>query len=616
VISQTKVKDGVDFTYNAVQYKGGTFIIPAEYRSAAVNGRITYWTGQGVVGATTTSPLTVDVSYTLTSFPRWTLDVKNGRIVQGFLTNAGITLAAFPNAYNWKSPQTLDCCDDFFVLPHADPTWATHSNLLNWNLNCLGSIWAECHAVSALENMVNPANRNQQTNFLTVKDPAFTGTNGNYANSNSLMLWTTHARGSIPYTHRVPGNPVAQYMGLTDAAQLNGSEQVYVPRQGALSRWNPGATIIAYDPSQANVPALNPDLRNAAAVLIYGHGFDDPNRGYVMYEAGHSANKGSAGDVAAQRAFFNFSFFQLTPKVPQLTVTGIIEGQQVSGSNVLNLSILATSNLPGTTFSYQWSSNCSAGGFSNPTAATTTYTVPVVTTTTNCVITCTVTDNCGRKSFEAYPIIIRANHPPTPVNDAAAVDPGCGTGTVTTNVLTNDTDPDGGTLTLSQVNGNAGSFTTVNGGTVSFTADGNITYTSAVGFAGADVLTYTACDNSSPTPLCANGTYTITVGNIANVPNTSNDAVTIAEDIIAANINVLGNDLPVVAGPLIVSAIASGPANGKVSINADNTITYVPNPDFAGSDNFTYRIVNSVGYSKTATVTVTVNNDACDGGNL
>src|SRR5258706_3334252 len=57
IINPGKTKDGVDFTYNAVQYKGGTFIIKAEYRSAAVNGRITYWTGLGVIGATTTSPL-------------------------------------------------------------------------------------------------------------------------------------------------------------------------------------------------------------------------------------------------------------------------------------------------------------------------------------------------------------------------------------------------------------------------------------------------------------------------------------------------------------------------------------------------------------------------------
>jgi hypothetical protein len=66
-------------------------------------------------------------------------------------------------------------------------------------------------------------------------------------------------------------------LGTTDAAQLNGSEQIYMPRQGALSRWNPGATIIAYDPSQDDVASVNPDLSNAAALMVYGHGFDDPN---------------------------------------------------------------------------------------------------------------------------------------------------------------------------------------------------------------------------------------------------------------------------------------------------------------------------------------------------
>ena len=72
IINQTKVKDGVDFTHNGVQYKGGTFIIPFEYRSAAVNSRITYWTGQGVVGVNSVSPLTLDVAVTIISFPKWT----------------------------------------------------------------------------------------------------------------------------------------------------------------------------------------------------------------------------------------------------------------------------------------------------------------------------------------------------------------------------------------------------------------------------------------------------------------------------------------------------------------------------------------------------------------
>jgi hypothetical protein len=153
VISQTKLKDGIDFTYNGVHYKGGTFITPAEFRSAAVNSRITFWAGQGVVGTTTTSAFSADVTTSITSFPKWTLDATNGAIAEGFLINAGVTNTAFPGAYNWKTPASLDCCDDFFVMPHADPTWATHGRLWSWNKDCLGSIWAGCHAVSVLENM-------------------------------------------------------------------------------------------------------------------------------------------------------------------------------------------------------------------------------------------------------------------------------------------------------------------------------------------------------------------------------------------------------------------------------------------------------------------------------
>jgi Bacterial Ig domain/Secretion system C-terminal sorting domain len=586
VVSQTKAKDGVDFTYNGVQYSGGTFIIPAEFRTAAVNSRITYWTGQGVVGITTTSPLTVNITRNLLAVPRWTLDAANGAVAQAYLTNAGITLAAFPGAYNWKSPATLDCCDDFFVMPHADPTWATHGRLWSWNKDCLGSVWAACHAVSKLENMVNPADATQKTNFLS---------------TTGLLLYSLHTIGSAPYTHQFPTDEVAQYLGPTDLAQLNGSESIYMPNAGGA--WRPGAKIIAFDPTQANVPASSP---GPATVIVYGRGMDDPNRGYVMYEGGHSHNKGTANDVAAQRVFLNFSFFQIQPKAPAITVTGLVNGQKIPGAaTVSGLTASATSPLAGVTFTYNWSSGC-GGSFSNPTGTVTNFTAPVVGPTTNCIITCEVTDNCGRGSIKSFPVVILGASPPTVTNDAQTINPGCGAASVTYNVLANDVEPDGQPMTLTNVTG-------VVNGTLSFSASGNITYTSNPGFVGAETLTYTVCDNSTPVPACSNGTYTITVGNLANVPNAVNDAFTIAEDVIGT-FNVLANDLPLVSGPVTVSAVTSGPANGKVSVNTDNTITYLPNADFAGTDNFTYRLVNSVGYSKTAIVTVTVTNDACDGG--
>ncbi|MDX1733426.1 MAG: retention module-containing protein, partial [Halioglobus sp.] len=49
------------------------------------------------------------------------------------------------------------------------------------------------------------------------------------------------------------------------------------------------------------------------------------------------------------------------------------------------------------------------------------------------------------------------------------------------------------------------------------------------------------------------------------------------------------------------------PDNGSVVINADDTVTYTPNPGFAGTDTFTYTAVSPDGNgSDTATVTVEV----------
>jgi hypothetical protein len=603
VIGQTKVKDGADFTYNGTAFKGGTFIIPAEYRSAAVNAKITTWVGLGVVGVTSTTAFSVNVTQTLKSVPRWTLDDQNGAKAEAYLIAAGISNAAFPGAYNWKAPAALDCCDDFFVMPHADPVWATHSRLLTWNKDCLGSIWLGCHAGSALANMVNPADRTKQTNFLAVKDPAFTGVSGNYANSNSLILWGSHSGGSVPYIHRLPSDPISQYMGSTDAAQLNGSEQIYIPRQGSLARWNPGAKIIAYDNTQVNVPVLNPDLSNAAAVIAYGRGFDDPARGYVMYEACHSFAGTAPANVAAQRVFLNFSFFQVQPKAPQLgTVSGVAIGQSISNSTPLNLSISASSPLIGMTFTYQWISAC-GGVFSAPTGSSTTYTPPTVGGNTPCTITCVVTDNCGRKSFQMVPVlVVSAPLPPVVNADAASISSTCGVGTsVTTNVLANDSDPAGLKLTVTNVTG-------ASNGTMSYSSTGNISFTPDANFTGPMVLTYTVCNNATPVPLCTNGTYTISLSG-ASTPAVANDTYTISEDAIG-NFNVLSNDDPA----LTIMGITVKPANGRISINANNTITYIPNADFAGTDNLTYQVVNASGGKNTATVTITVSNDACDGG--
>lgn len=422
-IDTTKVKDGIDFSHNGVDYKSGAFIVPAEYRTPTVNARIAFWQSQGVVGNTTVSPITVPVfkSFNIRNVPRWTMDKQNGKLALPYFTNAGIPSDAYGGSDQnlWKDPADLDCCDDLFVMPHADPIWSTHQRLLSWNLECKGGIWAACHAPSALENMVNPANRSQQANFLTQKDPAWTGTSGNYTLSNSLILWGSHSAGTPPYSFNpaMASDPTAQFMGSLDAATQNGSEQIYMPRQGivanastysasAVARWNPSANIIVYDPTQVNV--TNPNLstlQNVATVLVYGRGFEDEDRGYVMYEAGHSHAKASApANIAAQRAFFNFGLlvandrgvFPTVDSIPSTMVSGVPE------QLTYELPLGVDSN----DYTTVWSSNCGGTFSPNANQKTVTFTPPIVFDPTTCVISVEITDPCGRTGAGAQSVLI------------------------------------------------------------------------------------------------------------------------------------------------------------------------------------------------------------------
>ena len=425
IIGDSKGKDGVDFNYNGVDYKGGTFIIPHEYITSTVAGRISFF---GVTGTYTTGNLTLTPDYILTSVPTWTLDEQNGQLAQPYFANAGIPITA----YNWLAPSALGVCNDVFIMPHADPTWAVHGNLFNWNLQYKGSIWLGCHAGSALANTYNPATPSEQMNFLMTKvdRPGFNPVSGGTAYcENSLVLWTHHTTGSIPYntltatpppapangTLATAQDPVAQYMGVSDLAQLNGSEQVYLPVLGGA--WLPSTQIICYDPSQANVPATSP---GTAVLIAYGRGFGDPNRGYIMYEACHSLNKGTAGDVPAQRVFFNWSFLATIEKVPVITsITGMPVGNIFNAQpypHTYPLSVNYSSPVSSGFSSVTWSitrvdNGASAGSFSpNGTLASTNTVFTPGNTATNleCNLTVKIIDACGRSTFETIPVTIKA----------------------------------------------------------------------------------------------------------------------------------------------------------------------------------------------------------------
>lgn len=425
-INTSKLKDGIDFTHNNIEYRGGPFIIPFEFRTPAVNARIAYWETQGVIGATTISQINVPIYQTIYAVPRWTLDLKHGAIAEQYFINAGIPETAYGGGSKktWKDPEQLNCCDDLFVMPHADPIWETHQNLYYWNQSCKGGIWSACHGVSTLENMVNPLDRSEQTNFLTKKDNNFTGTSGNYANSNSLLLWPDHVDGRAPYDYRLPGDPVAQFMGTADAAMNTGSEQIYVPRQssGTTSRWNPSINMLVYDADQNNV--LNPnltDFRNVAGLMMYGRGFENPDRGMVMYEAGHSHNNAKpSAIVAAQRAFFNFGIIVTNDKVVVPDLSSMPSTMTSATSYAISFSL--PDGINSADYTIEWKSSCGGSFSPNANQQNVTFTPPIVNAPTNCNISVTITDACGRVVFNSKSILINKC---TLIIDRSVSDPTC-----------------------------------------------------------------------------------------------------------------------------------------------------------------------------------------------
>ena len=82
------------------------------------------------------------------------------------------------------------------------------------------------------------------------------------------------------------------------------------------------------------------------------------------------------------------------------------------------------------------------------------------------------------------------------------------------------------------------------------------------------------------------------------------DAATTNEDV-TVHVHVLTNDTDADGNPLHVGAI-SDPAHGTAVLAGGNAVAYTPDPNFNGTDSFTYEAVDPTGTSSTATVTVTV----------
>jgi VCBS repeat-containing protein len=229
----------------------------------------------------------------------------------------------------------------------------------------------------------------------------------------------------------------------------------------------------------------------------------------------------------------------------------------------------------------------------------------------------TVSDGHGGTSSATVDLTITGvNDNPTPQNDTASTGENTAINIDASTLLSNDTDPEGDSLSISGV------ITSGTKGSVSWNAASqNVHYNPgtafdslAVGATGTDTFQYTVIDGKGGS---ANATVTVTIIGANDNPIPANDAVSTGEntaiDIAASSL--LSNDTdPDTGDTLTISGVITAATKGTVTLNPGNTIVhYDPGMAFnslsrnqTATDTFDYTVSDGNGGSASATVTVTV----------
>ncbi|MGE5625141.1 MAG: Ig-like domain-containing protein, partial [Bacillota bacterium] len=141
---------------------------------------------------------------------------------------------------------------------------------------------------------------------------------------------------------------------------------------------------------------------------------------------------------------------------------------------------------------------------------------------------------------------------------------------------------------------------------------GSFTYIPATGYVGADSFTFNATDAYGTVSNTA--TESVTVNDTAPTALAGTDST--SPDVAVSYTLAAG----AYAGQTLTFSVAANPAHGSVTITNAGTgaFTYTPAQGFAGSDGFTFKVIDQYGSSSTATETIVVIDQApvASGGNI
>ena len=228
--------------------------------------------------------------------------------------------------------------------------------------------------------------------------------------------------------------------------------------------------------------------------------------------------------------------------------------------------------------------------------------------------TYTVTDPSGATDTATVTVTVNpVNDPPVAADDAGNVNSDA---TTIIDVLANDTDVDGDTLTVTSVQDPAGGTVTINpGGTITYNPNGAFDNL-GTGQTAVETFTYTVADASGATDTA---TVSVTITGVNTPPVAVDDNVTTTNDA-SAIFNLTANDSDADLDDVEILSVNSTGVQGLVFVGTDDdTIFYDPNGAFDGltgtetaTETLTYTVTDGNGGTDTATVTITITNGNSD----
>ncbi|MER2491542.1 Ig-like domain-containing protein, partial [Catenovulum sediminis] len=200
----------------------------------------------------------------------------------------------------------------------------------------------------------------------------------------------------------------------------------------------------------------------------------------------------------------------------------------------------------------------------------------------------TVSDGNGGSVSDVVDVtVLSVNDVPMALDDNASTDEDT---PIYIDVLANDSDEDGDTLTISNASVSEGSIAI---------DQGQLLYTPVLNGGGSVTASYTISDANGAS---ASANIVILIGNVNHLPVANLDTITTAEDT-QVSIDVLANDTDIDGDELTLTSVSAPSGNAVIN---QGKVDFTPQSDFYGVVTLAYSIADVMGQTATGSVQVTV----------